>query len=333
MLDWNYLKKAEAGWRLSAAQRQRILAGCLQKTAPAAGARWRVTLKPLAYAAVAAAAVFALLFFWPRSGQPVENITVPGTATTPDTPVSDPEPQPSVEQDLPVVVPLPEEGQGEQTEKPEQTAEAARDWTRVHRFWETVPEMSVAEAAAIVKEKASRPEEPLTDTERMALYVQMWKRFEVLNASENYTTERHSFGVQLALDAEYCETLGRAEDFFESLSVKNQPFAESYDCSAPWFTEVGANSSFLLQLIDDDNATPATVLDNTSLFLSFSGDTVSMDWFPHQKDGSVCSYADEEMKTLVQNVLRYYLSLDPVIMANYESVVIYDIPGSKPIGK
>ena len=46
-----------------------------------------------------------------------------------------------------------------------------------HRFWETVPEMSLEEAIAIGKEKTLRLDDPLTDRERMAIYTWVSQSF------------------------------------------------------------------------------------------------------------------------------------------------------------
>ena len=117
----------------------------------------RERLRPFCMPAVGVlavcAAVLSFIFLWPRPQNEDEVATLPGAGG-----------EPAQQEDAP---------QAEQTgsETPE------HEESITHRFWETVPEMSLEEAIAIGKEKTLRLDDPLTDRERMAIYTWVSQSF------------------------------------------------------------------------------------------------------------------------------------------------------------
>lgn len=183
MFDWNQLPSSESGWKLSAMQKQKIIENCTQKRGPLFRLRFKPFLAPAVGVLATCAAVFTVLLLWPRPQGSENVVTIPGTGSEvarPDEYVAGDAPAAEAEKDpvqeAPAETLPPESTEGQTPGTGDETPGTAnplvgRDWTQVHRFWETVPEMSLEEAIAIGKDKSLRLDEPLTDRERMAIYV------------------------------------------------------------------------------------------------------------------------------------------------------------------
>ena len=99
------------------------------------------------------AAVLSFIFLWPRPQNEEEAAALPGAGG-----------EPAQQEDAPQAAQT-----GSETPEHEESIP--------HRFWETVPEMSLEEAISIGKEKTLRLDDPLTDRERMAIYTWVSQSF------------------------------------------------------------------------------------------------------------------------------------------------------------
>ena len=99
------------------------------------------------------AAVLSFIFLWPRPQNEEEVAALPGAGG-----------EPAQQEDAPQAAQT-----GSETPEHEESI--------THRFWETVPEMSLEEAISIGKEKTLRLDDPLTDRERMAIYTWVSQSF------------------------------------------------------------------------------------------------------------------------------------------------------------
>lgn len=117
----------------------------------------RERLRPFCMPAVGVlavcAAVLSFIFLWPRPQNEEEVATLPGAGGAP-----------AQQEDAPQAAQT-----GSETPEHEESI--------THRFWETVPEMSLEEAISIGKEKTLRLDDPLTDRERMAIYTWVSQSF------------------------------------------------------------------------------------------------------------------------------------------------------------
>ena len=326
MVNWDSLKTAESGWRLDAAQRQRIFENCLRGER-IGGFQWQFVWKPVAYLATAAAMLMLALFFWQqRDG--AEKIIVPGSPGA--------KPAPYVENETDVSEPNgteqpdvyyePEDGNLDaespavDSESPAVDSESPSEEQGIVKFWETVPEMSLDEAKKIIEKKietikSNQAVGTLTDEERMALYVLNSKFYDVYNEKYPYNedsseTVLSTFSIFLYLNddfsgdvAEYLQNTWKKESFANGCDIK--------ECT------IGIRDP-----IDDDGNLGKFPL--SSRFPSMYGIDDFVDgelWGFTNKTGKIeitfYPVNEKKLKTIEfsefhKGLLRYYLSLEEV---------------------
>ena len=270
----------------------------------------RERLRPFCMPAVGVlavcAAVLSFIFLWPRPQNEEEAATLPGAGG-----------EPAQQEDAPQAAQT-----GSETPEHEESI--------THRFWETVPEMSLEEAVAIAKEKLDRPNDPLTDRERMAIYTWMISAFETY---ENWDLARHQkvlalvgaefeegygpdyydpdgyeFSVRIATDPAY-----DGANIFEQFPWKNENFREYSLVNTS--NRFNHTENFTMPLRVFDRELSDLTDDVMPYYRTIQFHAVDSFQFHVYRDREIVDppRVPDEM---FREMLRHYLSLEPVTFAD-----------------